>query len=539
MTAVVLILGGYAVVGGLVSFLGWPLDRPRLTDWFDDGVSIQPNSCLLLMLSGAGVLLARLRAWRVVMTLGVLVGIGGLLILLQHIFAVDFGVNHQLLFGREWGRGSTVTPGMAGPPASSSFVAVGVGLVLLARSGLSPDRARLRRVVPVLGTAVCALMVFSLLGYLFGAAQFYSITWLTAIAFPTASMLLATGAALIVLVPERDPMLLLLERSGAGAGAGALARITIPTLVIMIPFVHWLRIEGYERGVYDIGTGRALGALTLMIGAIAVVWIALLALRRHEQAWREEARRKDEFLATLAHELRNPLAPLTNGLALLEVSANDRAATRDARAMMSRQLAHLVRLIDDLLDVSRISRGRIEIRKERVELQSVLSQAIEAIRPVCQAGRQELSVSLPSRPVWIDADPVRLAQIVLNLLSNAARYSGPETEIELQAAVDDRAIVVRVRDRGIGIPRDKLETIFMMFNQIDTSLGRASGGLGIGLYLSRRLAQMQGGTITAHSEGPGTGSEFVLRMQGVCDEPGEPGEPDEAGEPRDADSRAV
>lgn len=509
------VLGGYAFLSGFASFLGWPLDIPRLTDWFNDDVSIQPNAAMLIMFSGAAIMLVERRAWRGVITLGVLVGVGGMAIMLQYLVGADFGFNHQLLFGRTWGQITTITPGGVGPPASASLALIGTALVLLGGAGIRPGLSRLRRFVPSIGIAVSTIMGFSLLGYLFGAREFYTIPSLTAIAFPTASMLLATGVALIASVPERDPMLLFRERSGVGV----LARTTILALAIMIPLVLWLRVKGFEYGYYDTGMGRALGALILIIGTIVVVWTALMALRRHEHELREVGRRKDEFLATLAHELRNPLAPLTNALAILDASEGNQAIGRKTRKIMSRQLKHMVRLIDDLIDVSRISRGAVEIRKERLELNDVLQETVEAMRPICEESQQELCVERSPQPVWIEADRVRIAQIVSNLISNASRYSRIGMPIEVHVSSEGRDVVLSVKDRGIGIPSEKQDTIFEMFSRGDTALEDHSGGLGIGLYLSRRLAEIHGGTVTALSDGLDRGSEFILRLPVVSEAP--------------------
>jgi hypothetical protein len=296
-------LGLYALLGGAISFGGWALDVPRLTDWVNNGVSIQPNAAVLIMLAGAGVLLLRFGQRRVAMAIGGLVALSGGLNLLQYIVGADFGFNHQLLFGRTWGQGTTLTPGRVGPPASTSFVVIGTALVMLGLKG--PRTARARRLVPGMALAVAFLMTFSLVGYLFGARNFYAIPWLSAIALQTATMLLALAVGLIVGVPDRQPMLLLCERSSAGT----MARTVLPILVVMIPALIWLRTKGQELNLYDLGTSRALGTVALMLGTVALMWPALLALRRREQREREADRRKDEFLATLPTSCATPSPP--------------------------------------------------------------------------------------------------------------------------------------------------------------------------------------------------------------------------------------
>lgn len=227
---------------------------------------------------------------------------------------------------------------------------------------------------------------------------------------------------------------------------------------------------------------------------------------------RDQDRRKDEFLATLAHELRNPLAPMNNGLQLMRLAASNPATLEHARAMMERQLQQMKRLVDDLMDVSRISRNKLELRKEFVELATVVSRATETSRPLIEAAEQELLVLLPEEPVLIDGDPVRLAQAFSNLLNNASKYSEKGSQIWFQAELAGEEISVRVRDSGIGIPADKIPNIFDIFMQVDRSIERSQGGLGIGLTLVRQLVQMHGGTVEVLSEGPGRGSEFVVRL---------------------------
>ena len=226
----------------------------------------------------------------------------------------------------------------------------------------------------------------------------------------------------------------------------------------------------------------------------------------------EVDRRKDEFLATLAHELRNPLAPIRTGLQLMKLPGVQQATIEQARSMMDRQLTQMVRLVDDLMDVSRISRGKLELRKEQVPLSTVLSSAMETSRPLIAQMGHDLSITQPKEPLIVDADLTRLAQVFLNLLNNAAKYSNRGGHIQLNVERQGNEAVVTLTDKGIGIAADQLPLIFEMFTQVDRSLEKSQGGLGIGLTLVKRLVEMHGGNIEAKSEGPGMGSEFVVRL---------------------------
>ena len=230
------------------------------------------------------------------------------------------------------------------------------------------------------------------------------------------------------------------------------------------------------------------------------------------QLLRDADRRKDDFLATLAHELRNPLAPIWNALELMRIADDDPQVIEESRALMERQLQRMVRLIDDLLEISRITRGKIELRRERVGLASVIRNAVEAARPLVDAQGHELTVSLPSEPIALYADPIRLAQVFGNLLDNAAKYSPRGSRIWLDAARDGAVVTVTVRDTGIGIPPSNLSRIFEMFAQIESPLARSHGGLGIGLALVRGLVELHGGSVEVASNGVGSGSTFTVHL---------------------------
>ncbi|HEY3599083.1 MAG TPA: response regulator [Paraburkholderia sp.] len=240
---------------------------------------------------------------------------------------------------------------------------------------------------------------------------------------------------------------------------------------------------------------------------------ALLRLHRAEEALRDADRRKDQFLATLAHELRNPLAPIRNAVELMDPKyhAAD-AVVRDARMIARRQVEHLSRLVDDLLDVSRITHGKIALRMESVEIASAVATAVETNQPSIEKKHHALRVSLPDKPCVIRGDPIRVAQVIGNLLSNAAKYTPDGGEIELDAHATDGAVSIRVRDNGIGIPHAELPDVFNLFMQSADALARSEGGLGIGLSLARTLTELHGGTIEARSEGPGKGCEFIVRL---------------------------
>jgi PAS domain S-box-containing protein len=240
-------------------------------------------------------------------------------------------------------------------------------------------------------------------------------------------------------------------------------------------------------------------------------------LRRLAADLSEADRRKTEFLALLAHELRNPLAPLSNALQLVQRADDTNETVKSASRMMERQLNQLIRLVDDLMDVSRISSGKIELRREPVELADLVRQAIETCAASMDEAGLELSVKLPDQSISLYADPVRLLQILCNLLNNAIKYTEPGGRISLTVEHDDETVTVSVKDNGVGIPHEMLRNIFDMFTQVDRTLDRAQGGLGIGLTLVRTLVELHGGTVQVQSEGPGRGSEFVVRLPLTAD----------------------
>ena len=242
--------------------------------------------------------------------------------------------------------------------------------------------------------------------------------------------------------------------------------------------------------------------------------------KRMEEALRETDRRKDEFLAMLAHELRNPLAPIRNAAQVLKLVGTENAHQKWAREVIERQTQHLTRMVDDLLDVARITQGKVKLAREPLDLATIVQRAVETSRPLIDARRHHLTVALPPGPVRVEGDLTRLVQVVGNLLNNSAKYTDEGGHIRLEAAqVEGQTAVIRVRDDGMGLSADMLPHVFDLFSQADRSLDRSQGGLGIGLTLVKRMVELHGGQVEAHSDGPGRGSEFVVRLPAAVTPP--------------------
>ncbi|MGN6548045.1 MAG: PAS domain-containing protein, partial [Aureliella sp.] len=274
--------------------------------------------------------------------------------------------------------------------------------------------------------------------------------------------------------------------------------------------IHWISAHG---SIYRTHHGKP----TRMLGIVANITERM----RTEQALRDADRQKDEFLATLAHELRNPLAPVMNSLEIMKRAGGNAMLIEQGRAMMERHVAQMARLVDDLLDVSHITRSKLELKTERVELASIIHQAVETCRPIADALGHKLDVKLPSEPIYMQADLARLTQVFGNILNNACKYTEPGGRVLLTVARQDKQAVVTVKDTGLGIPPEMLPKVFEMFTQVDRTMERAQGGLGIGLSLVKRLVELHGGTVSADSQGLGHGSSFTVRLPILAEAPAE------------------
>ena len=297
-----------------------------------------------------------------------------------------------------------------------------------------------------------------------------------------------------------------------------------------------------ERRDFSVRTGRTtddeIGVLTdAMNRMLTDLELEIEERRSAEDSLRAADRRKDEFLATLAHELRNPLASIRNSVHLMQLKPNDPEVAAGARAIIDRQVIQLIRLIDDLLDVSRLTTGRLSLRRQSIELRQVALNAIEAVEPSAQARRQRFTYRIPPPGLTIDADPARLEQVFLNLLNNSVKFTQTEGKIDFSLEVVGGEMIARVIDNGPGIPSDMLEGIFEMFTQVDRRLDHEASGLGLGLSLSRTLVELHGGTLKAHSAGQDRGAEFVVRIPVVTEERWASDERQDTEGPRPADER--
>jgi signal transduction histidine kinase/CheY-like chemotaxis protein len=300
-------------------------------------------------------------------------------------------------------------------------------------------------------------------------------------------------------------------RHGFGPGMATLATGALVATYFFTPPRFSLRFNDLQ-GVWPLIISFLIGMVTALVCEL----LRRLAIdnARLFYAARAADIRKDDFLAMLAHELRNPLAPIRNSLYILDVLPNKDPKIVDLHRIMSSQLDHLVRLVDDLLDVARITRGKIELRQEDTALEPIVTSAVAAARPLIEEKKHELQVSVGDRPIYLRGDAVRLTQVLTNLLNNAAKYTDKSGRIWLTAAAhpEKQLFTIRIRDTGVGLTPEQLQKVFGLFEQADASIEKTRGGLGIGLTLARKLVEMHGGTLEATSPGLGLGSEFIIRL---------------------------
>ena len=514
-SVVLLIVALYALAGGITSFIGWYADVPRLTDWLGTGISIQPNAAIAVMSAAIALLLFRFGFRRLGGAVGVFVAAIGATVLIEYATGIDFGIDALFLFNRPWGGAGVIALGRMGPPGAISWTMLGLAMLF---ASASPARRWPRAIAPVLALVPMSIASLTLLGYLYGVAALYTIPLVTIIALQTSTFILAVSIGVTMAVPERAPMRIVNDASPAGA----LVRRILPAVIAVPIALGLFRLWGEQAGLYDLPTGTAARTMAEIALLSALLWWSAATIGKQSEArrqaesqlvesLREADRRKNEFLATLAHELRNPLAPLRTAVELMKLKAPDDRTLMRAADVIERQVLLMARLLDDLLDIGRITSDKLELRKERVDLATVLRDSVEMCRPLVQQYEHDLTF-IAREPIAVDADPARLGQVFGNLLNNACKYTERQGRITVTLSRDHDDAVVTVADTGIGIPEDKQASIFDMFSQVDRVLDRPHGGLGIGLHLVRRLVELHGGSVAVRSDGLGRGSEFTVRI---------------------------
>ncbi len=501
---------------GLVVVAGWLYQRRELTYVFVPfGPNVKTNVGIAFAAAGLAnyALLYRDRArplrwlgW----TLAVLCIVIGALTLVEHASGWDLDID-ELFAAEAPGALATTSPNRMGPPAAIAFVLSGLSLLLLDSRGEG-----VRAAGHGLALVSCLIPLLPLVGYTFGLTILYDIARYTGIAFSTAVALLVLAMSIVAGHPDVGFARLLCRDDESGT----MARQLFATAVLLTFGVGWFLSSAYHLELVD--GAFAISAMTIVLigGFSALIWRTGTALSRavdqraaigraleeSAESLREADRQKTAFLATLSHELRNPLAPIRFALHSLNGPAEH---AERARQVIGRQVDHLVRLVDDLLDLTRITHNKVQLQLRAVDVSQALREAADAVSYEVTRGRHVLSVHPPPAALWVRADPDRLVQILVNLLTNAARYTPAEGRIELGADLDGDDVVFRIRDSGAGLDPADLSRVFDMFVQLGE--GR-HGGLGIGLALVKGLVELHGGTVEAHSEGRDQGAEFRVRL---------------------------
>jgi signal transduction histidine kinase len=530
-----------AISGSLV-LAGWALGYTGAASLVSGWRVMVPSTAFSFTCVGLGLVAAATSSFeRPIATLAVRALAAVVLVLpvctlLEYVFGVRWGVESWLGFSFA---ADPVDPfaGRMSPVTSACFVLLGTALGALTwPSSWGP------RLVRLAGGAALTISWLAVLAVSFDTSRLEDTPRFPGMAVATIILLAVASAG--VLASSTQVVTRLRDAD---------ADVAIPPWLLAIAFVVPLLLGRLQRALdarIDPGLSAMIVTVISALGVTVVVWRgaarmqglqrqrrAVLAelearvadrtqaladaneqLRQNEERLREADRRKDEFLATLAHELRNPLAPIRTGFELLRSSTAPAAVKTQANEVIDRQMEHMVRLIDDLLDVSRIAADKLKLRHDLVDLNQIVRQAVETSRPAIEAERQQLELHLPLEPAIVVGDATRLTQVVVNLVQNACKYTQPGGHIMVAAALSEGRVEVRVRDNGIGIPPPFLPTLFEPFSQVAPAMERSQGGLGLGLALVRGIVTLHGGSVEARSEGSGHGSEFLVLLPLAADD---------------------
>jgi signal transduction histidine kinase/CheY-like chemotaxis protein len=506
-------LVAFAAAAALV---GWVNHVPPLTSLYLPGPTLKTNAALSLVCGALANLVlttadVRQPRWRILVTVLALVPLSlGALTLSEHIMGWDLRID-QLLATEAAGALATMSPNRMGPIASMSNLLIGAAL--LSATSRSPRR---RARSHFLAFVACIIVLLPLVGYAYGFRELYTLARYTAIALINAVALLSLAVAVQAGRPDAGLMALICREDEVGV----FARRMLPA-AILLPFGSgWILAKTLVYGLVDVPFTISAMSLVLIVLMAGIIWhtgkqlvqsldaraASERALAESERTLRSTDQQKTEFLATLSHELRNPLAPIRFAVELLNGPA---PVAERARQTIERQVRHLTRLIDDLLDLTRINRNKLELHIRPSELRQLVGDAVDAVSNEVKAARHQLEISLPSQPVWLQVDPDRVVQMLVNLLNNATRYSEPDGRIAIGATVDSGRVTIFVRDSGHGLEPADLDRVFERFVQVGKT---RHGGLGIGLALVKALAELHGGSVEARSEGPGRGAEFRVSL---------------------------
>jgi len=498
---------------GLTVVAAWLLNVPALTS-LSNGTNIKTNTGVCLAAVGlANWILLSTQDWRVrivgqALALGA--GLIGGLTLSQHVVGWDLGID-QLIAREAPGSFATVSPNRMGPPASLANLLLGVALLTV-----DSRWSRLRRAGVACAAATCVLAILPIMGFAYGLTMLFGVARLTGISPITAIALLLLGLAIQAGRPAIGLTAVVCRDDEIGRSSRRLA-----IAGIALPFgLGWMLTRLNLANVVEAPFAISTMALVLIVILAGLIWrtgteLALAADRRaateralsaSEAELRAADQQKTEFLATLSHELRNPLAPIRFALELLD---GPPATAAKARQTVARQVTHLTRLVDDLLDLTRITRNQLELHPRACELRQLVADAVDGVAPEIARAHHRLDLDLPAEALWLQVDPDRVIQLLVNLLTNASRHSDPQGRITIAARADGDAVTIVVRDAGHGIAAADLGRVFDRFVQVGST---RRGGLGLGLALVKTVAELHGGSVEARSAGPGRGAEFLVRL---------------------------
>jgi signal transduction histidine kinase len=509
------------VAVGTTVIVGWAYDiEPFKAVWAN--ISMKANTALCLF--AAGISLNAVRARGFVAALGrvaaAFAGIVALATLSEHAIGWNLGID-ELLFRDDPDATATASPGRMGLHASTSLTLGSIALLNLYRGSV-----RGAALAQLLGAAIVALALVPIVGYMYGAEQLYALARYTGIALHTALAMLVLGLGVLLARSDVGPVAPL---TAATPHASMARRLLVPALVTPILFCY-MRVQGERQGLYDVGLGSALVAVTIILVLTGAIWRNTVvttrrereiererdALLQRERAAREAAeqagRTKDEFIATLSHELRTPLNAILGWLHLLQANVVSEARRVQATDVVARNAGVLRGLVEDLLDISRMNAGHLEIARDPVVVASVIDAAVDVVMPLAADKNIQLDVTVAPNLPTVTGDAPRLQQVLVNLLTNAIKFSQDHGAVGVTVAAAGDHVRIEVADSGEGIDPDFLPHLFERFRQGDSSLTRPHGGLGLGLAIAKHLAELHGGTITSASEGKGRGATFTLEL---------------------------